>query len=137
MSPAEASNALGLKVKVKPDGQRVFFKNYIKKKAKQNLTGLRAIFLRFYDGKLYQIELFYNKEYRWQSLENFLNDYSSQNNFPGEYWQTEYGYSKANCKGFTIDADYVLNPHIQLTDDAIANLIEIDREKKGNKLFGQ
>jgi hypothetical protein len=88
--------------------------------------------LRFYNGTLYQIEIFYKKEYRWQDLESFLKDYSAQQSFPNQFWQTEYGYSKAKCQGFTLDADYILNPHIQITDDAISEIVEKEREKKGS-----
>jgi hypothetical protein len=129
MTPSEASNVLGIKVKVKPEGQRSFFRNYIKKKAKGNLTGIRALFVRFYDGKIYQIEIFYEKDYRWQTLESMIDDYSASNNFPKEFWLNEYGYAKANCKGFSIDADYILNPHIQISEDAIAELVESKQEK--------
>jgi hypothetical protein len=132
MSPSEANNALGksLKVKVKPQGQQTFFKNYINKKAKGNLTGIRAIFLRFYEGKLYQIELFYEQDYRWQNLEDLLKDYSARNDFPVNFWQTEYGYASANCTGFSLNADYILNPHIQITNDATAEIVEVEREEK-------
>ncbi len=133
ISPIKASNILGIKVKVKPEGQRSFFKNYIKKKAKGNLVGIRALFIRFYDNKIYQIEIFYEKDYRWQDLETFLSDYSTNNNFQENLWQTEHGYSKANCQGFSLDADYVLNPHIQLTNDAIAKIVEQIRAEKAMK----
>ncbi len=134
MSPIEARNVLGIKVKAKKEGQSTYFQNYIKKKAKGNLTGIRAIYLRFYDAKLYQIEFFYDHNYRWQNLENLLDDYSIKNNFPREFWQTEYGYSEANCNGFSLDADYILNPHIQLTNDAVAELVEEERAEKENKI---
>lgn len=131
MSPLEARSILGIKVKGKKKGQSTFFQNYIKKKAKGNLTGIRAIYLRFYDAKLYQIEFFYEQNYRWQNLDNLLDDYSASRNFPREFWQTEYGYSEADCNGFSLDADYKLNPHIQLTNDGIAELVEKEREEKG------
>jgi len=133
MLPQEVTSALKLKLKVKTKGQKSFFKSYAKKKAKRNLAGIRAIFLRFYDGKLYQIEFFYEKDYRWQNLESLLDYYSTQNNFPKEFWQNEYGYASADCKGFSLDADYILNPHIQLTNDAIAELVEKERAEKEKK----
>jgi hypothetical protein len=129
MSPGEASNVLGIKVKAKPEGQSTFFKNYIKKKAKRNLTGVRVIYLRFYEGKLYQIEFFYETDYRWQTLDNLLDDFSSENNFSREFWQTKFGYSKANCQGFSIDADYILNPHIQITNGEVLKIVESKQEK--------
>lgn len=132
MSPNDARNVLKLKVKADKRGQSTFFKNYIKKKAKGNLIGIRAIYLRFYNRKLYQIEFFFEQNYRWQNLESLLVDYSATNNFPREFWQTEYGYADANCNGFSLDADYKLNPHIQLTNDAIAEIVEKEREEKEN-----
>ncbi len=132
MSPVEARNVLGIKVKAEKEGQSTYFQNYIKKKAKGNLTGIRAIYLRFYDAKLYQIEFFYEQNYRWQNLDNLIDNYSVKSNFPREFWLTEYGYADANCNGFSLDADYKLNPHIQLTNDAIAEIVEAEREKKEN-----
>lgn len=133
MSPGEVSSILGIKVKVKPEGQRSFFKNYIKKRAKRNLTGIRAMFLRFYNAKLYQIEFFYETDYRWQNLSAFINDYSTQNNFPANFWQSKYGYADAECKGFSLNADYILNPHIQLTNDSIAEVVKKERDEKAKK----
>ncbi len=133
MSPFEAKNILGIKVKAKKQGQSTYFQNYIKKKAEGKLAGIRAIFLRFYDAKLYQIELFYEEPYAWQNLESLIDDYSVKNNFPKEFWSTEYGYADANCNGFSLDADYKLNPHIQLTNDAIAKFVEKEREEKVKK----
>lgn len=133
MSPIEARSLLGIKVKADKEGQSTYFQNYIKKKAKGNLTGIRAIFLRFYDAELYQIELFYEKPYRWQNLDSLLDDYSLQNNFSREFWHTEYGYAEANCNGFSLDADYKLNPHIQITNDAIDEIVEKERKVKENK----
>lgn len=133
MSPVEARNVLGIKVKADKEGQSTYFQNYIKKKAKGKLAGIRAIFLRFYDAQLYQIELFYEEPYAWQNLESLLDYYSAKNNFPGEFWLTEYGYAEANCNGFSLDADYKLNPHIQLTNDAVAEVVEKERAEKENK----
>ncbi|MDQ3633530.1 MAG: hypothetical protein M3405_03350 [Acidobacteriota bacterium] len=130
MSPTEARSILGIKVKADKEGQSTYFQNYIKKKAKGKLTGIRAIYLRFYDAKLYQIEFFYEQNYRWQNLENLLDDYSSNHNFPREFWLTEYGYADADCNGFSLDADYKLNPHIQLTNDGIAEIVEMERKEK-------
>lgn len=129
MTPQEASIALLTKVKAKREGQSTFFKNYIKKEAKGNLSGTNAFYLRFYEGKLYEIEFFYKKDYRWQTLENFLDDYSAKHNFPREFWQTEYGYASANCEGFSLRADYILNPRIQITESKTAEIVESKQEK--------
>ena len=136
MSPQDATTLLGMKVKAKLEGQYSFFKNYIKKKAKGKLVGIRAMYLRFYNGKLYQIEVFYEKDFRWQTLETFIDDYSNTNNFQRGFWQTEYGYSKATCNGFSLDADYILNPHIQITKDATAKIVEEELAKE-TKLFDE
>lgn len=133
MSPPEATKALKTRVKVKANGERVFFKNYIKRRAKGNLTGIRAIFLRFFDARLYQIEIFYEADYLWPDLTALLADFSARNNFPPELWQTDYGYAKANCGGFVLDADYILNPHIQITDPATAEQVEKVRAAKTKK----
>ncbi len=130
MSASEAGRAVGLSVKVKPDGQRTYFRNYIKSRAKGKLAGVRAIFLRFFDGRLYQIELFYEEGYRWQNLENLVEDYSAANNFSREFWRIEHGYAEADCGGFSLEADFILNPHIQITNDEIAGLVAKEREKK-------
>ncbi|NNE99361.1 MAG: hypothetical protein HKN25_10120 [Pyrinomonadaceae bacterium] len=131
MSAEEATRAFQnrIKVKAKSDGQSSFFKNFIKKRAKGNLAGIRAIFLRFYRGRIYQIELFYEEDHRWRDLESLLDDYSIQNNFPREFWQTKFEYASAKCMGFSLKADYKLNPHIQLTDDVAAKLVKNAREK--------
>ncbi len=134
MSVSEVNSVIGrdLKVKVKPAGERTFFKNYIKKPAKGTLTGIRAIYLSFYDGGLYQIELFYQDEYRWPDLGSLLRDYSSSQSFSENYWKVKNGYAKAQCDGFSLDADRVLTPHIQLTEDAVMKRVETERDKKKN-----
>ena len=129
MTETETRRAIGLKVKAGETGQSTFFKNYIKSKAKRNLTGVRALYLRFYNERLYQIEFFYEPDYRWQNLENLLDDYSAKNNFPREFWESKYGYASADCAGFSLKANYQLNPHIQLTDKRIAEIVKSERKK--------
>lgn len=132
MSVSEVNSALGggLKVKVKTEGERTYFKNWIKKPAKGSLAGLRAVFFSFFDGRLYQIELFYQDDYRWRDLESLLRDYSAENSFPYEHWRLKNGYAKAQCEGFSLDADRVLGAHIQITDDAVMERVEAERKKK-------
>lgn len=135
MSSAEADAVFGrnLKVKAKREGQSSTFKTYLKKDGKGSLKGVRALFLRFDQDVLYQIEIFYKTEYKWQTLPEFINDYSTQNNFPLELWETKYGYSKVKCKGFSLDADYILNPHIQLTDNVIEERVDKYRAEKAKE----
>jgi hypothetical protein len=132
MSVQDVNSVIGrdLKVKVKPEGERTFFKNYIKKPAKGTLAGIRAIFLSFFDGRLYQIELFYQEDYRWPDLGSLLRDYSSSQSFPESFWKVKNGYAKAQCGGFSLDADRVLGAHIQITDDVVMERVEALRKKK-------
>jgi len=132
MTASEVNAVIGksVKVKVKSTGERSFFKNYIKKPAKGPLTGIRAIYLRFYNGSLYQIELFYQEDYRWPDLGSLLTDYSSSQSFSENYWKVKNGYADARCDGFSLDADRVLGAHIELTDDAVRAEVEAAREKK-------
>jgi hypothetical protein len=132
MSVQDVNSVIGrdLKVKVKPEGERTFFKNYIKKRAKGALDGVRAIFLSFFDGRLYQIELFYQDDYEWPDLGSLLQDYSKAQSFPESFWKVKNGYANAQCEGFSLVADRVLTPHIQLTDDAVMEVVEALRKKK-------
>jgi hypothetical protein len=132
MTAPEVNAAIGrdLKVKVKPKGERSFFKNYIKKPAKGALTGVRAIYLRFFNGSLYQIELFYQEDYLWPDLGSLLTDYSSSHSFSANYWRVKNGYANARCDGFSLDADHVLGAHIELTDDVV--LAEVEESRKKN-----
>ena len=130
VSEVNAVTGKDLKVKVKPDGERSFFKNWIKKEAKGTLTGMRAIYLRFYDGRLYQIELFYREDHRWQDIDALLADYSVESGFSRDLWRVENGFAKAKCQGFSLEADRVLGAHIQITDDAVLAAVEALRENK-------
>lgn len=134
MTAAEAGAVLRRGLKIKPAGQQTFFKNFINRRAKRKLAGLRALYLRFYEGRLYQIELFYEEDFRrWPDLAAFIADYSARRDFPPDFWQVEYGYARAACRGFSLSADYVLNPHIQLTDTAVAELVETRREEESTR----
>lgn len=128
---ARKANNRRLKVKNEDDGEYTFFENYIDKSAKGNLQGLKAVYLRFYENRLFQIELFYKDKYKWQNLTEFIDDYSARNNFSADFWKVEYGYAKAACDGFSLKADYILNPHIQLTDDEIFRQVQAKREAEG------
>lgn len=129
VSEVNAVTGKELKVKVKPDGERSFFKNWIKKEAKGSLAGMRAIYLRFFNGRLYQIELFYKEDHRWTDLDSMLSDYASDTGFGREFWKVKNGYAKAQCDGFSLEADRVLGAHFQLTDDAVLAAVEELRKK--------
>jgi hypothetical protein len=122
MTAAEANVALGraAKVKVKKDGQYSYFKSYLKKgKSKGVLTGARAFYVRFYKKRLYQIEIFYHRDHRWSNLESLISDYSTESAFPFQFWAIRHGYAKAKCDGFTVKADYILNPHLEISDTGV------------------
>jgi hypothetical protein len=121
MAPAEVQSVFGqdLKVKVKADGDRSFFQNYIEKAARGSLGGVRALYLRFLDGRLYQIEIFYEERADVPTLESFVANLSVQMNFPADVnWQFEKSRARLDCGTFTLVADKPLNPRVELTDPA-------------------
>lgn len=127
MTASEANTALGgaAKAKIKDDGKHSFFKNYLKiGKAKGRLAGARAFYMRFYERRVYQTEIFYHSGYRWNDLESFVRDYSNENGFAFENFVFKNGYAKAECVGFSIQADYILNPHIEITDETVVEKME-------------
>lgn len=132
MSPQQVQSVLGqaVKIKIKSSGQRTFFENFINKPAPNSLAGVRAIYLRFLDGRIYQIEIFYEERSEWQMLENFLADFSAKNSFPVSVWQTEYNIAEINCGDFSIVADKILNPHFQITDEISRAKVEKSRQKE-------
>jgi len=133
MLPEQARSVFGkdLKVKVKKKGQRTFFQNFIKKPAPNSLSGVRAIYLRFFDGRLYQIEIFYENRSQWQTLENFTDAFSAKTNLTA--WKIENGKAKIICGEFSIVADRVLNPRIELTNETIRAQVEEIRDRENKK----
>lgn len=131
MSPAEAQSVLGnkLKIKVKNKGERTFFQNFIKDSPPPNLSGVRALYLRFFDGKLYQIEIFYENRSDWQTLAAFTDYLSAGSNLPASVWQTENGRSEIKCAEISLVADNVLNPRVELTDEKVRAQVEAARKK--------
>jgi hypothetical protein len=131
MSPAEVQGVFGkdLKVKVKNSGERTFFQNYIGKAAPATLAGVRALYLRFLDGRLYQIEIFYEERAAVPTLEAFTAELSAQMKFPaGVNWQFAKNKAVLDCGAFTIVADKPLNPRAALTD--VAKLAEAAARRK-------
>lgn len=129
-TPAQTQSALGnnLKINIKKNGFRVFFQNFINNKPPPTLPNVRAVYLRFFDQRLYQIELFYENKTQWQTPADFTADLSARMNIPLSLWQTEYGIAKINCGDFSIIADKVLNPRVQITDEIIRAKVEEIRE---------
>jgi len=132
MSPAEARNVFGkdLKIKNKRNGEYTFFQNFIERKAPNSLAGVRALYLRFFDGRLYQIEIFYEARDDWQTLADFTSALSAQWSFPVSLWSIEQGKARIDCGEFTLAADNVLNPRIELTNESDRAGVEAERKRK-------
>ena len=135
MSSEQAQAALGksLKIKIKKNSQRSFFENFINKSAPDTLAGVRAIYLRFLDDRLYQIEIFYEEKSEWRTLEDFIENFSEKNGIQVSDWKIEYGIAELNCGEFSITTDKVLNPRVQLTDEILGAKVEELRKQKDNK----
>jgi len=131
MSPEQARNVFGkdLKIKFKKKGERTFFQNFIKKPAPNSLRGVRALYLRFFDRRLYQIEIFYEPRPDLGTLENIADVLSSQLNFPASNWKIENNLAEIVCGEISLVADNILNPRIELTDETVRAKIEEAREK--------
>lgn len=130
-SPEQARNSLNQKFKIKnkTKGEYTFFQNYIKKDSPDVINGIRAFYLRFFDGKLYQIEFFYEKQNRFATLEDFVRFQTSELNLLPSFWEIKYGIAAFDCGGFTIEADNFLNPRIEITDKVILTEVLEKREK--------
>ncbi len=136
MSADEVQNVFGrsLKIKINKDGKRAFFQNFIKKPAPQALKDVRALYLRFYDRKLYQIEIFYELKNNPQTLETATANFSAQLNLPPAWWENKLIKSQISCPEFSVVADNILNPRIELTDETVRQkLVAEDKQKNQGK----
>ncbi len=132
MLPEEVQSAFGksLKIKIKKNDGRVFFQNYIKNPAPAALNNIRALYLRFYDRRLYQIELFYEPRPDLPNLESITQTLAAQMNFSPESWQIKNAYATTFCKETSLKVDNILNPHIELTNETTRRFVEEKRKKK-------
>lgn len=131
MSPAEAQAIFGkdLKIKIKKAGERTFFQNFIKNPAPDSLRGVRALYLRFFDRRLYQIEIFYEPRADLTTLEAVADALATQLNFPISDWRIENNRARIVCGETSLVADYVLNPRIELTDETVRAKIKESRDR--------
>lgn len=131
MSPEQAQSVFGkaLKIKIKKNGERTFFQNYIKQPAPDVLRGVRALYLRFFDRRLYQIEIFYEPRIDLKTLEEVVNALSAQLDLPAVEWQIENNRAEIKCGANSLVADDVLNPRIESTDETIRAAVEQARQK--------
>jgi len=133
MLPEQAQNVFGkdLKIKIKKNGERTFFQNFIKKPAPNSLRGVRALYLRFFDRRLYQIEIFYEPRQDLRTLEDITDALSSQLKFPISDWKIKNNRAEINCGETSLVADNILNPRIELTNETIrAKVKELREEDK-------
>lgn len=132
MTPDAAQNVFGkdLKIKVRKNGERTIFQNYIKTPAPDRLSGVRAIYLRFFDKKLYQLEIFYEPRPGLATIKEISEALAAQLNFPAAQWQIKFDRAELRCNNLALLADNVLNPRIQMTDEIIRAEIAEARRKK-------
>lgn len=131
-SPEQAQSVLGnsLKIKIKKKGERTVFQNYIKSPAPDSLRGVRALYLRFFDRRLYQIEIFYEPRADLKTLEAITNTLAAQLNFPASDWQIKNNRAEIRCGAASLVADNILNPRVELTDETVrAQIIELRKKK--------
>ena len=135
MTAVDVTNKLGkdLKIKIKKDEDYRFFQNYIDKKPPPNLTGVRAIYLRFFEKKLYQIEIFYEENKYPSDIKSFTEIISTQLNLPTSDWKFANRQAVLKCGESSLTADYQLNPRIELTNEPIKK--QVDEINKKTKLF--
>ena len=134
MSPEDVQTVFGrdLKIKIKKNGNKVFFQNFIKEPAPPVLSGVRALYLRFFDRRLYDIEIFLEDRSEIKTLEDFTN-YLSATLRLSNSWHEERSKQTINCADFRVFADKILNPRVELVDNAIAAKAEeflLEQQKK-------
>jgi hypothetical protein len=134
MLPEQAQATVGrevkIKIKSKNKGERIFFQNFIEKPAPNSLLGIRALYLRFFDGKLYQIEIFYEAGSDRKTLEDFTAALSTESGFSAAAWSNVKGKAVIDCGEFTVVADNALNPRVEITDENIRKKVEAIRREK-------
>lgn len=131
-APEQAQAVFGkdLKIKIKKNGERTFFQNFIKKPAPGSLKAVRALYLRFFDRKLYQIEIFYEPRTDLPKLESIAETLSAQLRIPTSNWEIKNKQVKMICGENSLVADNILNPRVELTNETIRAEIEKLRENK-------
>ena len=134
MSSDATRNFFGkdLKIKIKKKGERTFFQNFIKQPAPDSLRGTRALYLRFLDGRLYQIEIFYEPKPNLRTLEDIAAALSSQLNFPISDWKIKNNRAEIVCGEISLAADNILNPRIELTDQVLLGKVK-ERRREDEK----
>lgn len=122
-----------LKIKIKNNDDYRFFQNYIDKKPPRELDGVRAIYLRFFEKKLYQIEIFYEESKFPSDIKNFAELVSTKLNLPVINWEFANRQAVFKCGENSLTIDYQLNPRIELTKETVKK--QVDEINKKTKLF--
>ena len=132
MSFDEVQSALGPAIKMKPkkNGEGGFFENFIDAPAPSNLAGLKALFIRFYNSKVYRIEIFYDDKDQTTRLDDFTKQLADLG-LPADAWTIKHDRAEMDCGDFVIKADTFLNRHLELTDDAAST--EFDKKQQQAK----
>ena len=132
MTVDEVNRKFGnLKIRIKNNDDYRFFQNYIDKKPPQNLSGVRAIYLRFFEKKLYQIEIFYEENKYPADIKSFTEIVSNQLNLPVLDWKFANRQAVFACSENSLKIDYQLNPRIELTNEIVKKQIdEINKKTK-------
>jgi hypothetical protein len=129
MSPDEARNVSGGKLKIKIKREGSFFGYFIEERPPAFLRDVRALYLRFFDAKLFQIEIFYEPSASTQTLDEFTAQISAQTNLPAELWTGGQNRAAVTCDEFSIVADNILNPRVELTDEKTRVLFDAAQSK--------
>ena len=133
MTEAEVRGVFGAELKFKPKkkgGERTFFQNFISKPPPVALAGVRALYLRLFNHRIYQIEVFYENRAEWQTLAEFTRALAANKDLSDEFWITNSSNAEIKCVDFTLIADQILNPRIELTDVPAAAAVLKTRLKR-------
>jgi hypothetical protein len=133
MSAVEVNQKLGpgFQIKIKNDKDYRFFQNYIDRQPPGNLSGVRAFYLRFFEKKLYQIEIFYEEDKFPSDLKSFTETISNQMNLPVSDWKITHLQAVLTCGENSLKIDYQINPRIELTDETV--LKKVTEKYKSDK----
>jgi len=133
MPIADLTSVIGPAIKFKPTktGEGVFFQNFIEQEPPPKLTGTRTMYVRYFNGKVYQIEIFLDDKDQPSKLEEFTNRLSTYYELPREAWTVKNDRAEMDCGSFRVNADAILNRHIELTDAAA--FAEFDQKKQRSK----
>jgi hypothetical protein len=95
---------------------------------KASFADVRTISLDFLDGKLVTLWIGYERTFKWQTLDEFVNGMSKSLNLP-VVWPPKRGGQALRCDGFSVLASVIAgSPGIRLTDEAAQETIANRRE---------